>query len=76
MESDGSTSTFGRGFLAAAGSSCSSGRRSWPKGVGPLLDGTRYTQADAWDSMIAVGMLPALMGLPFLVWAARSARRR
>lgn len=44
--------------------------------VGPQLDGTPYTQGDAWYSLIAVGMLPALIGLPFLVWAARGALGR
>jgi len=40
--------------------------------VGPQLDGTAYTQSDAWHSLIAVGMLPALLGAAFLVWAART----
>jgi hypothetical protein len=39
--------------------------------VGPQLDGTPYTQSDAWHSLIAVGMLPVLLGAAFLVWAAR-----
>lgn len=41
--------------------------------VGPQFDGTPYTKGDAWHSLIAVGLLPALIGLACLAWAARSA---
>jgi hypothetical protein len=44
--------------------------------VGPQLDGTPYTQSDALYSLLAVGILPALIGLPFLLWAACSASGR
>jgi hypothetical protein len=37
--------------------------------VGPQDSGTRYTAGDAWYSALAVGLLPALIGLALLVWA-------
>ena len=36
--------------------------------VGPQLSGTLYTEGDAWYSAIAVGLLPALIGLAFFAW--------
>ena len=37
--------------------------------VGPQLSGTLYTESDAWYSAIAVGLLPALVGLSLFLWS-------